>query len=99
MKKTLRTVLVIVIIIAIIGLLVLVRALGDRSVLIPENDPATIGNTPGNLYNGGTFCEADGKVYFSNPYDGGTIYVMNSDQTDIRKLVSGYTKLLYPDGI
>ncbi|MCR5127347.1 MAG: DUF5050 domain-containing protein [Lachnospiraceae bacterium] len=89
MKKALKTILVIIIIVAIIGLLVLVRILGDRSVLIPENDPTTIGNTPGNLYNGGTFCEADGKVYFSNPYDGGTIYVMNSDQTDIRKLVSG----------
>ena len=89
MNKTLRRVLFIIILAAIIGLLVLVRVLSDRTKQIPENDPSTIGNTPGNLYNGGTFCEMDGKVYFSNPYDGGTIYVMNSDQSDIRKLVSG----------
>ncbi len=94
MKKTVRTVLVIVIIVVIIGLLVLIRVLSDRSAQIPENDPAAIGNTPGNLYNGGTFCESDGKIYFSNPYDGGTIYVMNSDQSDIHKLVSGSDSMI-----
>ncbi len=89
MKKTVRGILVVLVIVAIIGVLVLVRVLSDRTKQIPENDPATIGNTPGNLYNGGTFCEMDGKIYFSNPYDGGAIYVMNSDQSDVRKLISG----------
>ncbi len=46
----------------------------------------TIGNTAGNLNNGGLFCEYDGKVYFSNAYDNGTLYVMNSDETEVKKL-------------
>ncbi|MDE7206260.1 MAG: DUF5050 domain-containing protein, partial [Lachnospiraceae bacterium] len=41
---------------------------------IPENPPGTIGNTSGNLYNGGLFCESDGYVYFSNPYDSNALY-------------------------
>ncbi len=36
--------------------------LGGR---IPMNDDYAVGNTPGNLNNGGYFCEADGKVYFA----------------------------------
>lgn len=50
---------------------------------IPED---TIGNTAGNLNNGGLFCEYNGKVYFSNAYDSGTLYVMNSDETGVKKL-------------
>lgn len=45
-----------------------------------------LGNTAGNLNNGGYFCEEDGKVYFSNFYDNGTLYCMNADESDIRKL-------------
>ena len=33
---------------------------------IPMNPEGTVGNTAGNLNNGGLFCEYDGKVYFSN---------------------------------
>ena len=53
---------------------------------IPDNDIHTVGNTAGNLYNGGTFCESDGRIYFSNSYDNGALYVMNSDLSGIRKL-------------
>ena len=53
---------------------------------IPMNDEFTIGNTPGNLNNGGYFCEMDGRVYFANAYDNNTLYSMNADGTDIRKL-------------
>ena len=53
---------------------------------ISLNDPAHIGNTAGNLANGGLFCEMNGKVYFSNSYENGSLYVMNNDETEIKKL-------------
>lgn len=48
----------------------------------------TIGNSAGNLRGKGLFCEYNGKVYFSNAYDQGSLYVMNPDCTDIEKLVN-----------
>ena len=53
---------------------------------IAQNDHSTVGNTAGNLNNSGLFCESDGTVYFSNAYDSGTLYAMNSDESNIRKL-------------
>lgn len=44
------------------------------------------GNTSGNLLNGGLFCELDSKIYFSNPNADGSLYVMNSDLTNIKKI-------------
>lgn len=53
---------------------------------IPENDANAVGNTPGNLNNGGYFCESDGRVYFANAYDNFSLYSMNPDETDMVKL-------------
>ena len=50
------------------------------------NNDNSVGNTAGNLNNGGKFCEFDGKIYFSNPYDSGRLYVMNSDCTKAEAL-------------
>lgn len=50
------------------------------------NSAAALGNTPGNLNNSGLFCEYGGKVYFSNPLDKGRLYVMNPDETGVKKL-------------
>ena len=58
---------------------------------IPENPAGTVGNTSGNLYNGGLFCENDGYVYFANAYDDNALYRMNPDETDMEKLV--YTEV------
>lgn len=55
---------------------------------VPDNDPSVTGNTAGNLNNSGLFAESDGRVYFSNTYDNGCLYVMNSDETDLKKLSS-----------
>lgn len=50
--------------------------------------PATaVGNSAGNLRGGGLFCEYNGKVYFSNPYDNDALYVMNPDCTDMKRLI------------
>ncbi len=50
------------------------------------NPAGTIGNTAGNLYNDGLFCEYDNTVYFSNPADNGALYSMNTDETQVKKL-------------
>lgn len=50
------------------------------------NDDNVLGNTSGNLLNGGLFCEYDGKIYFSNPADEGRLYVMNDDLTHSKRL-------------
>lgn len=50
------------------------------------NNDSAVGNTSGNLINGGLFCEYDGRIYFANPNDYNKLYVMNSDCTDIKKL-------------
>lgn len=55
---------------------------------IPENPAGTIGNSGGNLYNNGVFCENEGQVFFANPYDENTLYVMNSDETEFQKLTT-----------
>lgn len=54
--------------------------------LVQKNPAGTVGNHAGNLYNKGLFCEHNGKVYFSNPYDENTLYVMNPDESDSKKL-------------
>lgn len=48
------------------------------------NTETATGNTAGNLNNGGLFSEYDGKIYFSNPYDEGRLYVMDSDCSNAR---------------
>ncbi len=55
---------------------------------IPSNDISVTGNTAGNLNNNGLFAESNGKVYFSNAYDGGCLYSMNADETDYKKLTT-----------
>lgn len=74
----------------ILALLVAITILINFLNRIPDNDPNTIGNTAGNLNNRGYFCEADnGLVYFANAYDSGSLYSMNPDQSNIKKLYDG----------
>lgn len=79
---------VLFIFIAIVFLIVLML-LAFLTGRVPLNDDNTVGNTPGNLNNGGLYCELDGRVYFANAYDNYALYSMNSDETDIRKLNDG----------
>ncbi|MDF2473002.1 MAG: hypothetical protein K0R21_784 [Anaerocolumna sp.] len=50
------------------------------------NDADAYGNTPGNLLNGGLFSELDDKIYFSNPKDDGTLYLMDQDLSNFKKI-------------
>ncbi|MBP5385624.1 MAG: DUF5050 domain-containing protein [Lachnospiraceae bacterium] len=73
-------------IIFICVLVILVAAFTLQHILgaIPDNDPYTIGNTSGNLQNGGLFCENDGMIYFSNAADNGYLYSMKADGSDVQ---------------
>lgn len=44
------------------------------------------GNSAGNLYNGGLFCEKDGTVYFANPDDQYKLYSMDANGNNLKKL-------------
>lgn len=51
------------------------------------NDTYVNGNTAGNLYNGGYFCEWNGTIFFSNPNDSGKLYSMDSNGGNLKKIV------------
>lgn len=50
------------------------------------NEGILYGNSAGNFYNKGLFCEYNGLVYFSNPNDSYTLYTMNPQGTDVKKI-------------
>lgn len=62
------------------------------------NDGFVTGNTAGNLNNNGLFCESEGVVYFSNPYDSGCLYSMTPDETNMKKLTSSTVSSINADG-
>lgn len=77
----------------IIGIMILTIIIGTATATrylrrIPQNPPGTLGNTAGNLYNKGLFCEKDDVVYFANAYDNGFLYSMNHDETKFKKISS-----------
>lgn len=79
-----------ILILSITGvILIVLLVLVILSSRIPMNDEFTTGNTPGNLNNGGYFCELDERVYFANAYDNFALYSMNPDETDLIKLNDG----------
>lgn len=62
------------------------------------NEDGTTGNTAGNLYNGGFFCEYDGVIYFSNPSDDGALYSMSSDCGQVKKISGDKVASINADG-
>jgi hypothetical protein len=80
-KKLIPFLLVILLLIGVMGFFAI-----RRNADIKQNPEGTLGNTAGNLNNGGYFCETADAIYFANPYDEGTLYKMNPDFTDIKKL-------------
>ena len=93
--KNLRVILVMLIIVLLVGGLSFAGMFLSR---VPENPANTRGNLPGNLNNGGLFCELDGKIYFSNPYDGNALYVMESNLSGAKKLVSPQVSMINAAG-
>lgn len=84
-KKKIITISVIgAVVVLLIGLIVY-NSISGR---LRYNKAGDVGNTTGNLHNGGYFCEYKGYVYFSNKADGDSLYRMKSDGTEIEKLHS-----------
>ncbi len=50
------------------------------------NKESEIGNSNGNIYNGGLFCQQDTTIYFTNDYDDGALYSMNSLCENMNKI-------------
>jgi hypothetical protein len=81
-------------IIALIIFIIIVLILASACIIyyirnrVPNNPAGTVGNTSGNIYNGGLFCESDGYVYFSNPYDSGSLYRMLPNETEVESFVA-----------
>lgn len=83
MKKNWKVLLFIAVILLILTASAVISSLSGK---IPSNEISLTGNTAGNLNNGGLFAESNGKVYFSNAYDNGCLYSMNTDETELQKL-------------
>ncbi len=83
MKKVLKIVIPLILITGIgTGIFFFVRY--KSRILL--NEDLVYGNTAGNFYNGGLFCEANGLVYFSNPEDKNRLYQMTPDGKNAKKL-------------
>lgn len=84
MKKNTKAILFSVLVMVCLFLLVMADRFMNRVTMNPSG---TVGNTAGNLNNGGLFCEYDGYVYFSNVNDGGRLYRMKPDESGQEKLL------------
>ena len=84
MKKNTKPILISVLVLIVVLLLIIAHKFLTRVTMNPEG---TIGNTAGNLNNGGLFCEYDGYVYFSNVNDDRCLYRMRPDESEKEKLL------------
>lgn len=68
------------IVITLIAIVVVILLLALRNLdFTPTNDITATGNTAGNLYNRGYFCEYKDDIYFSWPADDHRVYCMKPD--------------------
>lgn len=84
MKKALTILIGILLAGAVIGGFAF-RYWNDR---IRYNESYVNGNTAGNLYNGGLFCESSGTVFFANPDDSNRLYSMDLNGSNLKRLCS-----------
>lgn len=82
-KKTVRNIIILVLILAFAIAAIFLYRYFQRTIF---NDTLVYGNTAGNFYNGGLFCEANGYVYFVNPRDENRLYRMRPDGSEVEKL-------------
>lgn len=88
-KESKSTVIFLVLVIAMFVIAITASLITRSSKAVPDNPEGTVGNTAGNLYNNGYFCENEGNVvFFSNPYDQGKLYKMNADESEIKLLTN-----------
>lgn len=93
-KKFRRIIIAFLVALALIAF-ILLTYLSKRVVMNPAG---TVGNSAGNLNNAGLFCEYNGSVYFSNTYDGGSLYAMDIMEGNLRKLNGANVRNLLAGG-
>lgn len=94
MNKIFKRIIVVLIIVFILGGLAIFKMTAERNAIVPDNPSDAIGNTAGNLYNGGYFTEGNGLVFFVNPFDDDAVYAMNPDGSNVHKLASSNASYL-----
>lgn len=92
--KTIRRVLIVCIILIIAAGCGIYAYLSTRTIF---NDTYVNGNTPGNLYNNGVFCEHNGTIYFSNPSDNHYLYSMDQNGGNLKKLYNDIASFINAD--
>lgn len=98
-KKDTKSSIAFLIVLGVIFLgIIVLLFINKLSKTVPDNPPGTVGNTAGNIYNSGLFCENDGTVYFANTYDQNSLYSMNPDGSNMKKLVSAKVKYINAGG-
>ena len=92
MNKSKRVIIYLLILSAIAAISVF-AVMQVKKRAIPLHDDYFIGNTSGNLYNGGYFCEDEnGTVYFSNHLDSDALYSMNPDESGCKRIIASGSK-------
>ncbi len=89
-----KSIITLSIIVFILALLIFFSVYSSK---MPLNDNGVIGNTACNLNNNGLFCENDGIVYFSNPYDNGALYSMDVNEGNVKKILNVGVKSINAD--
>lgn len=95
MNSKKKNILILSVIFFVLAALLAATLLAGR---MPMNEKEVTGNTAGNLNNGGYFCEDNGIVYFANAYDHNSLYSMNTDETELKKLNSNSVSLINSGG-
>lgn len=62
-----------------------------------KSNPGIIGNTAGNLYNYGLFCDDGERIYFSNYKDQGLLYSMSYDLDDYKFVTKDVARYINHD--
>lgn len=83
MSSVVKKIIAIVVVVAVIGGIVFYKVMDNK---VYYNDSPVNGNTIGNLYGNGLFCEIDGIVFFANPNDDNALYSMSPDESDYKKI-------------
>ncbi len=83
MSDKAKVILILAVLIVVLGGFTTYDSLKDY---LHNNPEGMEGNTAGNLYNGGYVCQFEEQVFFANAFDGNKLYVMNVDETEIKKI-------------
>lgn len=93
MKKVIGAIVGVLVIGLVAGIFIW-RYLDERMLY---NETYVNGNTAGNLYNGGLFCEAGGTVFFANPDDMNRLYSMDLNGGNLKKLCNDTAMFINAD--